>query len=174
MDDLISRKDILDALSVLNDNQYGNIHFRNGIANAMSIVEDAPSVETTVDWISVKDRLPETIPCNAGTACSEAVCVLTAERCVCTALWNGETWIGDFDYWEADWRTVTHWKPVIPLPVAEGRRNKMTNGDKIRSMTLTDYEKEILELFDGAALKLSSEDYEKLCNYTKLVMEGDI
>lgn len=41
-------------------------------------------------------------------------------------------------------------------------------------MTLTDYEKEILELFDGAALKLTLEDYEKLCNYAKLVMEGDI
>ena len=58
MDDLISRKDVLDALSVLNDNKYGNIYFRNDIANAMSIVEDAPSVETKDEWISVKDRLP--------------------------------------------------------------------------------------------------------------------
>ena len=37
-------------------------------------------------------------------------------------------------------------------------------------MTLIDYEIEILELFDEAALKLSSEDYEKLCNYVKLVI----
>lgn len=68
------------------------------------------------EWISVNDRLPDLIPCNAGTAYSEAVVVITEDKIVCTAVWNGETWIGDFDYWEADWRTVTHWKSVLPLP----------------------------------------------------------
>lgn len=73
-------------------------------------------LESKSEWISVNDRLPDLIPCNAGTAYSEAVVVITEDKIVCTAVWNGETWIGDFDYWEADWRTVTHWKSVLPLP----------------------------------------------------------
>lgn len=74
------------------------------------------SVKIMAEWISVNDRLPDLIPCNAGTAYSEAVVVITEDKIVCTAVWNGKTWIGDFDYWEADWRTVTHWKSVLPLP----------------------------------------------------------
>lgn len=37
-------------------------------------------------WIPVTERLPDTIPCGAGTAYSEAVNVLTTGRKVLTAL----------------------------------------------------------------------------------------
>lgn len=70
------------------------------------------------DWISVEDEMPALVPCNAGTAYSEAVAVLTADRKIVTAVWDGEEWIGDFDYWEAE-RCVTHWKWIIPLPEVE-------------------------------------------------------
>ena len=72
---------------------------------------------TVQEWISVKDRLPDTIPCSAGTAYSEAVNVLTDGRKVLTAIWNGTTFLCDADYWEAWGEKITHWTPVLlPLP----------------------------------------------------------
>lgn len=67
-------------------------------------------------WIPVTERLPETIPCNAGTSYSEAVIVLTSGKKVVTAIWDGIDWIGDFFLWEAEGENVTHWKPALPLP----------------------------------------------------------
>ena len=72
---------------------------------------------TVQEWISVKDRLPETIPCGAGTAYSEAVNVLTDGRKVLTAIWNGLHWICDAEFWGAEFEEITHWTPVLlPLP----------------------------------------------------------
>ena len=72
---------------------------------------------TVQEWISVKDRLPELIPCNAGTAYSEAVNVCTDGRKVMVAVWDGIDWLCDMDYWEAWGETITHWTPVLlPLP----------------------------------------------------------
>lgn len=72
---------------------------------------------TVQEWISVKDRLPDTIPCSAGTAYSEAVNVLTDGRKVLTAIWDGTTFLCDADYWEAWGEKITHWTPVLlPLP----------------------------------------------------------
>ena len=72
---------------------------------------------TLQEWISVKDRLPDTIPCSAGTAYSEAVNVLTDGRKVLTAIWDGTTFLCDADYWEAWGEKITHWTPVLlPLP----------------------------------------------------------
>lgn len=72
---------------------------------------------TVQEWISVKDRLPELIPCNAGTAYSEAVNVLTTGRKVITAIWDGTDFIGDAEFWEAENEEITHWTPVLlPLP----------------------------------------------------------
>ena len=112
MRDLIDRKAFYEELnksSVRNNFQEDDFDY---IQHLLFV---QPSADEPMQWISVKDRMPETIPCNAGTSYSEAVCVLTEERCVCTAIWNGQCWIGDFDYWESDGE-VTHWKPVIPLP----------------------------------------------------------
>lgn len=68
-------------------------------------------------WIPVTERLPETIPCNAGTAYSEAVNVLTTGRKVLTAIYDGIDFIADAEFWEAEGEEITHWTPVLlPLP----------------------------------------------------------
>jgi len=72
---------------------------------------------TVPEWISVKDRLPELIPCNAGTAYSEAVNVLTTGRKVLTAIYDGTDFITDAAFWEAEGEDISHWTPVLlPLP----------------------------------------------------------
>ena len=78
------------------------------------LMEDGVTVQ---EWISVKDRLPDTIPCDAGTAYSEAVNVLTTGRKVLTAIWDGTDFITDAEFWEAEDEEITHWTPVLlPLP----------------------------------------------------------
>ena len=68
-------------------------------------------------WIPVSERLPDTIPNSAGTAYSDAVNALTSGRKVITAIWDGEDFIGDADFWEAEDEEITHWTPVLlPLP----------------------------------------------------------
>lgn len=74
-------------------------------------------------WISVKDGLPDLIPCSAGTGYSEAVNVLTEGRKVLTAIWDGTEFIADADFWDAEGEKITHWTPVLlplPEPSAEG------------------------------------------------------
>lgn len=72
---------------------------------------------TVQEWIPVEDGLPDLIHCNAGTAYSEAVNVLTSGRKVITAIYNGACWIGPFGFWEADDEEITHWTHVLlPLP----------------------------------------------------------
>ena len=73
-------------------------------------------------WIPVEERMPATVPCGAGTAYSEAVNVLTSERKVITAIWDGTDFIGDAEFWEAEGESVTHWTPVpLPLPAPPGK-----------------------------------------------------
>ena len=72
---------------------------------------------TVQEWISVDELLPDLIPCNAGTAYSEAVNVLTSGRKVLTAIWDGTDFIADANFWDADGEEITHWTPVLlPLP----------------------------------------------------------
>ena len=72
---------------------------------------------TVQEWISVKDGLPKLIPCDAGTAYSEAVNVLTSGCKVLTAIWDGFDWICDAEFWDAEDEEITHWTPVLlPLP----------------------------------------------------------
>lgn len=72
---------------------------------------------TSDGWIPVEERLPDLIPCGAGTAYSEAVNVLTSGRKVLTAIWDGEDFIADADFWDAEGEEITHWTPVLlPLP----------------------------------------------------------
>ena len=70
-------------------------------------------------WIPVMERLPDLIPCGAGTGYSEAVNVLTDGRKVLTAVWNGTRFLCDADYWEAWGEKITHWTPVL-LPLPDG------------------------------------------------------
>lgn len=68
-------------------------------------------------WIPVEERLPALIPCDAGTAYSEAVNVLTSGRKVMVAVWDGVDWLCAMDYWDAWGEVITHWTPVLlPLP----------------------------------------------------------
>ena len=74
--------------------------------------------EKFTPWIPVAVRLPDTVPCDAGTAYSEAVNVLTSGRKVLTAIWDGTDFIADAEFWEAENEEITHWTPVpLPLPV---------------------------------------------------------
>ena len=73
---------------------------------------------TVQEWVSVTERMPKLIPCRAGTAYSEAVNVLTSDRKVITAIWDGTDWIGPFGFWDAEGEEITHWVPVL-LPLQE-------------------------------------------------------
>lgn len=85
--------------------QYDRGQYKKGYADA------------TPKWISVTDGMPELIPCDAGTAYSEAVNVLTSGRKVLTAIWDGFDWICDAEFWDAEDEEITHWTPVLlPLP----------------------------------------------------------
>lgn len=72
------------------------------------------------EWISVEDRLPELIPCNAGTAYSEAVIVWTSGRKAMIAVWDGKRFLCAADYWEAWDEEITHWMPLPEPPGEEG------------------------------------------------------
>ena len=77
----------------------------------------AADVEPVRKWIPVSDRKPDLIRCNAGTAYSEAVMILTSCRKVITAIYDGTDWIGPFGFWDAEGEEITHWTPVLlPLP----------------------------------------------------------
>ena len=68
-------------------------------------------------WIPVTERLPDLIPCCAGSLYSEAVNVLTSGRKVLTAIWDGTEFMADADFWDAEGEEITHWTPVLlPLP----------------------------------------------------------
>ena len=81
------------------------------------VIDSMPEADVTPKWIPVTERLPDTIPCDAGTAYSEAVNVLTTGRKVLTAIWDGTDFIADAEFWEAEGEEITHWTPVLlPLP----------------------------------------------------------
>ena len=79
-------------------------------------------------WISVEERLPELIPCNAGTAYSEAVIVWTDGRKAMIAVWNGKHFICPSFFWCADEENITHWMPLPESPEAIERKEPENNG----------------------------------------------
>lgn len=79
--------------------------------------EELTELRAAQHWISVEDAMPELIPTKAGTAYSEAVVVLTSGRKILTAVFDGEDFICDWQFWECDSdEVITHWKSVLPLP----------------------------------------------------------
>lgn len=91
--------------------------YRYGEAFEMAI----EALEHQPEWISVKDRLPELIPCNAGTSYSEAVIIITKNKIAMEAiLTDSNEWICDKDFWECDEDDyATHWMPLPELPKEE-------------------------------------------------------
>lgn len=74
---------------------------------------------TVQEWIPVTERLPDLIPCNVGTAYSEAVIAWTSGRKAMIAVWDGIDWLAPFDYWEAWGEEITHWMPLPEPPKGE-------------------------------------------------------
>lgn len=67
-------------------------------------------------WIPVTERMPSTIPCNAGTEYSEAVIVWTTGNKAMIAVWDGIDFICPTDFWEAWGEEITHWMPLPEVP----------------------------------------------------------
>mgnify|MGYP002678946486 CR=1 FL=1 len=75
-------------------------------------------------WIPVTERMPNTIPCNAGTEYSEAVIVWTTGNKAMIAVWDGIDFICPTDFWEAWGEEITHWMPLPGAPeVNDGKEN---------------------------------------------------
>lgn len=70
-------------------------------------------------WISVEDRLPDLIPCSAGTAYSEAVIIWTSGRKALIGVFDGDDFLCAADYWEAEDEEITHWMPLPEPPVED-------------------------------------------------------
>jgi len=86
------------------------------IANGVTFAEDT---DDPTKWISVKERLPDLIPCNAGTAYSEAVIVWTSGKKAMIAVYDGISFVCPMDFWDAWGEEITHWMP-LPTPPKEG------------------------------------------------------
>ena len=86
------------------------------IANGVTF---APDTNVGLKWIPVAERLPDLIPCNAGTAYSEAVIIWTSGRKAMIGVWDGTDFLCAADYWEADGEEITHWMPLPEAPKEE-------------------------------------------------------
>ena len=75
--------------------------------------------EKVPQWISVEDRMPDTVPCDAGTEYSEAVVVWTNGNKAMVAVWDGIDWICPCDFWEAWGEKITHWMQLPEPPKEE-------------------------------------------------------
>ena len=105
---------------------YIGIHYINGVEDpyinpcllkSIDFAISALREQEQWRWIPVTERLPKLIPCSAGTAYSEAVNVLTTGRKVLTAIYDGNDFIADAEFWDAEGEEITHWTPVLlPLP----------------------------------------------------------
>ena len=121
-------QDLIDDLQMLIDEEPDSI--TNGKRVTLCMARDylkdffTNATDTNVGskWIPVTERLPELIPCNAGTAYSEAVIVWTDGRKAMVAVWDGVNFLCAADYWEAWDENITHWMP-LPEPPEDGGNN---------------------------------------------------
>ena len=70
-------------------------------------------------WIPVTERMPNTIPCNAGTEYSEAVILWTTGNKAMIGVWDGIDFVCPTDFWEAWGEEITHWMPLPEAPEVE-------------------------------------------------------
>ena len=95
--------------------------FPHELADPVEAVADylLDSGVTVQQWIPVTERLPDLIPCNAGTAYSEAVIIWTSGRKAMIGVWDGTDFLCAADYWEAYGEETTHWMPMPEPPKEE-------------------------------------------------------
>lgn len=107
-----------EAIRWFTDTRAGGLAFGDKqVAEASDMAITALQEQEKFRWIPVAERLPDLIPCGAGSSYSEAVNVLTSGRKVLTAIWDGTEFIADADFWDAEGEDITHWTPVLlPLP----------------------------------------------------------
>lgn len=74
---------------------------------------------TVQQWVPLAERYPDLVPCNAGTAYSEAVIVWTTGKKAMIAVWDGTDFLCAADYWDAEGETITHWMPLPEPPKGE-------------------------------------------------------
>lgn len=79
--------------------------------------------EKVPQWISVEDRMPDTVPCDAGTEYSEAVVVWTNGKKAMIAVWDGIDWICPCDFLGAWGEEITHWMPLPEPPKEDNHEN---------------------------------------------------
>lgn len=98
--------------------------FDEAKSDVMQVIDEQKTVDAAellrYQWISVEERLPELIPCSAGTAYSEAVVVLTSGKKAMIAIWDGVDFICAANYWDAEGEQITHWMP-LPEPPEEDK-----------------------------------------------------
>lgn len=87
---------------------------RLSVADAFNLCK----LEPPHRWIPCSERLPDLIPCKAGTAYSEKVIVWTAGRKAMVCVWDGKDWFVPYGFWEVWGKDVTHWMP-LPEPPEE-------------------------------------------------------
>lgn len=110
----MKKSELIEYIRCLENNYNTAVWFNE---NQARYIEKIGIENVQSKWISVKDGLPKLIPCDAVTAYSEAVNVLTSGRKVLTAIWDGFDWICDAEFWDAEFEEITHWTPVLlPLP----------------------------------------------------------
>lgn len=85
----------------------------------INLINAQPKDSDGGGWIHVSERLPDLIPCSAGTAYSEAVIVWTSGKKAMIAVWDGIDFLCAADYWEAWGENITHWMP-LPTPPKAG------------------------------------------------------
>ena len=110
MSDYISREAALTALQ--------NPELFNVSPRFLQILRDLPAadVEPVRRWIPCSERLPDLIPCKAGTAYSEKVIVWTTGRKAMVCVWDGKDWFVPYGFLEVWGKDVTHWMPLPKSP----------------------------------------------------------
>lgn len=87
--------------------------------------ENPADVEPVRRWIPCSERLPDLIPCKAGTAYSEKVIVWTTGRKAMVCVWDGKDWFVPYGFWEVWGKDVTHWMPLPEPPEEGGTENEL-------------------------------------------------
>ena len=114
-------KRIQDHMDLHRIGDYPHIKLREALNMAISALREQEERR----WIPVTERLPKLIPSCAVTAYSEAVNVLTTGRKVLTAIYDGNDFMADAEFWDAEGEEITHWTPVL-LPLPESPKEEGT------------------------------------------------